>query len=316
MRPNSCFHWSRCKKMSSRILLYVILLLLSACKEQVNITSGTANEAGKPVVLASSYPLYFFASQIAGDAVEIRMPDMDGDPAMWVPTSSDLSLMQNADLIIINGAAYESWLAFTSIPAGLTVDTTADIQDLLLPVEDVTLHQHGPEGEHSHEGTAFTTWLDPTIAIEQARVINRELSMLVPAQAESFTERLAELEEKLLALDQSLESAFSKLDGQPIVFSHPVFQYLQHRYGLNGQSVHWEPDTEPGVKEWVDFQNLLREHPAKLMIWEGQPSQLMIERLQRQGIKSVIFDPVANRAAGGDYLTIMNINLMQLEPGQ
>ncbi|MDX2416481.1 MAG: metal ABC transporter substrate-binding protein, partial [Xanthomonadales bacterium] len=289
------------------------LLLLSACKEQVNVTSGTTKEAGKPVVLASNYPLYFFASQIAGDAADIRLPDTDGDPALWVPTSSDLSLMQNADLIILNGAAYESWLAFTSIPAGLTVDTTADIQDRLLPIENLTLHQHGPEGEHSHEGTAFTTWLDPNIAIEQARVIARELSLLVPAQAEGFAERLAGLEEKLSALDQSLESAFLKLDGQTIVFSHPVFQYLQHRYGLNGQSVHWEPDIEPGVKQWVDFQNLLREHPARLMIWEGQPSQVMIERLQQQGIRSVIFDPVANRPASSDYFGLMKANLVQLE---
>jgi len=291
----------------------VSLLLLSACKEQVNVTSGAAKDFGKPLVLASNYPLYFFASQIAGDAVEIRMPEMDGDPAMWWPSSPDLSLMQNADLIILNGAAYESWLAFTSIPAGLTVDTTTDIQDRLLPIENVTLHQHGPEGEHSHEATAFTTWLDPNMAIEQARVIARELSLLVPAQAEGFAERLARLEEKLTALDQSLESAFLKLDGQPIVFSHPVFQYLQHRYGLNGQSVHWEPDTEPGVKQWVDFQNLLREHQAKLMIWEGQPSQVMIERLQQQGIRSVIFDPVANRPASSDYFGVMKANLVQLE---
>ena len=316
MRLNSCFHWLPFRTMFLRTILCVSLLLLGACKEQAGVMSGTAIEAGKPVVLVSNYPLYFFASEIADDAVEITMPDMDGDPAMWVPTSSELSLIQNADLIILNGAGYESWLAFTSIPAGLTVDTTADIQDRLLPIENVTLHQHGPEGEHSHEGTAFTTWLDPKIAIEQARVISRELSLLVPAQAVSFADRLAELEEKLSALDRSLESAFLKLDGQPIVFSHPVYQYLQHRYGLNGQSVHWEPDTEPGVKEWVDFQNLLREHPARLMIWEGQPSQTMLERLGQQGIRSVIFDPVANRPAGGDYLTIMKLNLMQLEPGQ
>ena len=144
-------------------------------------------------------------------------------------------------------------------------------------------------------------------------MIARELSLLVPAQAEGFAERLAGLEEKLSALDQSLENAFLKLDGQPIVFSHPVFQYLQHRYGLNGQSVHWEPDIEPGVKQWVDFQNLLREHQAKLMIWEGQPSQVMIERLQQQGIRSVIFDPVANRPASSDYFGVMKANLVQLE---
>ncbi len=134
------------------------------------------------------------------------------------------------------------------------------------------------------------------------------LSELVPAQAEAFKTRLAVLEKRLDKLDRSLEHGFSKLKDQPLVFSHPVYQYLQKRYGLNGRSVHWEPDTEPGVKDWVDFQNLLREHPAKMMIWEGQPSPVIIERLQDQGIQSVVFDPAAYQPATGDYFVVMSAN--------
>jgi len=32
-------------------------------------------------------------------------------------------------------------------------------------------HTHGPEGEHAHENLASTTWLDPILAVEQARAI-------------------------------------------------------------------------------------------------------------------------------------------------
>jgi zinc transport system substrate-binding protein len=263
-------------------------------------------------VLASNYPLYFFASKIAGDAVEVRMPQIDGDPAVWVPTSSDLVQIQSADLIFLNGAGYESWLAFTSLPIGLLVDTTADIQDKLLPIENETLHQHGPAGEHSHGGTAFTTWLNPRIAIDQAGVIRDELSRLVPTQSASFEERFAELERQLSALDDSLAGAFSKLGGQAVVFSHPVYQYLQQRYGLNGRSVHWEPDSDPGVKQWIGLQNLLQDHRAKMMIWEGQPLQGTTDRLQQQGIGSIVFDPVANRPEIGDYFALMKANLEQL----
>ena len=313
MQLNFCFPWSHCKAMMARITFVLLFLLLAACDPQTTSVSSPAGPGSKPVVLTTNYPLYFFASEIAGDTVDIRIPEFDGDPAMWVPGTADLPQMQSADLIIINGAGYEAWLAFTTLRSGLLVDTTADIQDQLLPIENATLHQHGPEGEHSHEGTAFTTWLNPQIAIEQARVISRVLSGLVPAQTAGFGERLAGLEEKLSALDESLASVFSNFGGQPVVFSHPVYQYLQQRYELNGQSLHWEPDTEPGLKEWVGFQNLLQEHPAKLMIWEGQPSQAMIERVQQQGIKSVIFDPVANRPDSGDYFSVMSDNLVRLE---
>jgi len=300
------------RTMIKILALFSLLILLGACEEQVPGGPVQGDHASKPQVLTSNYPLYYFASEIAGDVVHVQMPDIDGDPAMWVPGASDLPQLQSADLIVINGAGYESWLAFTSLDAKRLLDTTEDIQDLLLPIENATLHQHGPGGEHSHEGAAFTTWLNPQIAIEQSRAIARGLSALVPEQAEVFKARLVLLEKRLDDLDRSFDKAFSELKDQPLVFSHPVYQYLQQRYGLNGLSVHWEPDKDPGVKDWVDFQNMLRGHPAKLIIWEGQPSPVTIERLQDQGIQSVVFDPVANQPASSDYFAVMSANLNRI----
>lgn len=288
------------------------LILLCACEEQVTDDSHLVDHAAKPQVLASNYPLYYFASEIAGDVVNVQMPDIDGDPAIWVPGASDIPQLQAADLIVINGAGYESWLAFTSLDSNRLLDTTEAIQDLLLPIENAALHQHGPQGEHSHQGTAFTSWLNPQIAIEQVQAIARGFSVMVPAQAEAFKTRLALLEARLDELDHAFEQGFSNIKDQPLVFSHPVYQYLQKRYGLNARSVHWEPDTEPGVKEWLNFQNLLRGHPAKLMLWEAPPLPSVLERLQQQGISSIVFEPAANRPVTGDYFTVMNANLARL----
>ncbi len=288
------------------------LILFSACEDKATGGSRLDDHAAKPQVLTSNYPLYYFTREIAGEVVDVQMPDIDGDPAMWVPGTSDIPQLQAADLIVINGAGYESWLAFTSLDADRLLDTTEAIQDQLLPIENATLHQHGPQGEHSHEGTAFTTWLDPQIAIEQATAIAHGLSVMVPALEESFKTRLRLLEKRLNELDRSFEQEFSNMKDLPLVFSHPVYQYLQKHYGLNARSVHWEPDTEPGVKQWLDFQNLLREHPAKLMIWEAPPLPSVLERLQQQGIRSIVFEPAGNRLVSGDYFAVMNANLNRL----
>jgi len=294
------------------LVLLSFLILLGACEEQLTSGPVQGDHASKPQVLTSNYPLYYFASEIAGDVVDVQMPDIDGDPAMWVPGASDFLQLQAADLIVINGAGYESWLAFTSLDIGRLLDTTEDIQDLLLPIANATLHQHGPEGEHSHQGTAFTTWLDPHIAVEQARAIERGLSALVPAQSKAFNSRLALLEKRLDELGRSFEQQFSNIKDQPLIFSHPVYQYLKKRYGLNARSVHWEPNTEPGVREWLDFQNLLREYPVKLMVWEAPPLPSVVERLQEQGIQSIVFEPAGNRLVTGDYFAVMNANLTRL----
>lgn len=100
---------------------------MSACDETVTGGSEAGDTVGKPLVLATNYPLYFFTSEIAGDAVDVRMPDIDGDPAVIPPCGCPS--FHTAGLILLNGTGYELWLAYTSRSA------TADIQGRLLPIE-------------------------------------------------------------------------------------------------------------------------------------------------------------------------------------
>jgi len=294
------------------ILLFVALVLLTACTEKQPDGVDLNAVQGRPVVIASNYPLYFFTQKISGDVIDVRFPEIEGDPAMWAPGGQESADLQNADLLILNGAGYESWLAFTTLPGGHLLDTTANVQAMLLPIENETVHQHGPAGKHSHQGTAFTTWLDPQLAIEQARSILQGLSQLKPEQSGLFNRNFEELKMELEQLDQSLAQAFTRLGDQAVVFSHPVYQYLQHRYGINGRSMHWEPDTEPGTKEWIDFGNLLREHPAKLMLWEAPPIDAVQEKLRQMGVVYVVFDPAGNLPDQGDFFSVMDQNLLRL----
>jgi zinc transport system substrate-binding protein len=176
-----------------------------------------------------------------------------------------------------------------------------------------TVHQHGPAGEHSHTGTAFTAWLDPSLAIRQAQTIEQALSALTPEHSHNFKTNLAGLRERLQSLDRDLQQAFQALDGEALIFSHPVYQYLQARYGLNGLSLHWEPEELPGTRAWIDLHEILGRHPATLMIWEDDPLVETREQLQRSGIHSVSFQTASNRPAAGDYFDVMKANLERLE---
>ena len=293
-------------------LFLLTILSLAACTGEPPPPAEPAADVAPPLVVAANYPLYFFAGQLAGDSVDLRLPDIEGDPAFWVPGGAQVAELQAADRVLLNGAGYESWLDFVTLPRDRLVDTTADLAERLLPLEEDTVHQHGPEGEHSHAGTAFTTWLDPTLAAEQARAIAAALTELQPDRAGEISARLAELEQRLAQLDREMRQAFDGLQGAPVVFSHPVYQYLQHRYGINGRSLHWEPGEDPGVKAWLDFQNLLREYPAGLMVWEDQPLPETAGKLRESGVESVVFDTAANRPEQGDYFDVMAANLEAL----
>ncbi len=265
-------------------------------------------------VYVVSSPLASFAERIGGSEVSVTFPaPADEDPAHWSPDADTVADYQGADLILLNGADYAKWVARASLPGARLIDTGVTYEDRLIPLEEAVTHTHGPEGEHAHAGVAFTTWLDPTLAIEQARAIAGAFEKARPTATTDFQEGLALLEADLGALDTRLEAVAEAFGDRPVVFSHPVYQYLERRYGLNGRSVHWEPDVEPSAREWGRFEALLEEHPARWMVWEGEPLAPVRARLEELGVTSVVFDPCGNVPESGDFVSAMGANVERLE---
>lgn len=284
-----------------------------AAEAEADPASPEARPAG--VIYTVNYPLAYFAERIGGERVRVEFPAPAGsDPAYWSPGPEAIVAYQDADLILLNGAGYASWVPRASLPESKLVNTSAALEGTYIVVEEAVVHTHGPEGEHEHENTAFTTWLDPVLAIEQARAIRDALTGLQPADAAVFEAGFRELEEDLTALDGRLERWADAWAGQPLLASHPVYQYLARRYDLGLRSVHFEPDAVPEAHAWRDLRAIVGEHPAQWMLWEGEPLPETRDRLADElGIASVVFDPVAGRPATGDYLSVMQTNAERLE---
>lgn len=269
---------------------------------------------GKPRVVATNYPLYWMAGRIGGEAVELSFPaPEDGDPAFWEPTEADLAAFQSADLILRNGATYEKWADRVSLPESTQVDTARAFAGQFIVIEEASTHSHGASGEHSHAGVAFTTWLDLKQALQQAEAIRSALATLLPGQAAAFEANFTALKADLEALDGELAAAAGRLGQTPLVASHPVYQYLARRYGLNLQSVLWEPETVPDDAAMADLAKILARHPARVMLWEGEPAAESVKKLEAIGVQSVVFDPCGNRPGdGADFLSVMKANVAAL----
>jgi zinc transport system substrate-binding protein len=265
-------------------------------------------------VYTVSYPLQYFAERIGGAHVNVTFPaPRDVDPASWSPEADTVSAYQRADVILLNGANYAKWVATATIPASKLVDTSLGFADRYITVEDAVVHSHGPEGEHSHGETAFTTWLDPTLALEQAAAIRDALVAARPEHESDFHEGFAELEADLAAVDRRIEAAIVGGADVVLVGSRPVYQYFARRYGVSIPSVHFEPTTYPDDDAWHDLEHLLEDHPAKWMIWEADPIARTAERLLEMGIDSAVVAPGAGRPGVGDYLSVMEANAAAIE---
>jgi zinc transport system substrate-binding protein len=274
-------------------------------------STSAALDATRLTVYTVNYPLAYFAQRIAGEHAEVVFPPSlaQGDPAYAQPDAETIAAFQGADLILRNGAGYAGWAELVTLPESKVVDTSTAFTDRLITVAGAMTHSHGPEGEHSHDETAFTTWLDLELAIEQASAIATALSAARPEAAAAFDANLAALRADLQELDESLAAAGARLGGTPLLASHPVYQYFARRYGLELESVHFEPDAVPDEEAWRELETLLSEHAATTMIWEAQPIPEIVDRLALMGIDVLVFAPCATPpAAEEDFLSVMRGN--------
>jgi zinc transport system substrate-binding protein len=274
-------------------------------------SAGVAAE--RLVVYAVNYPLQYFAERLAGDHAEVVLPVPPGvDPAFWQPDAAAIGGFQRADVILLNGADYAKWASRASLPRRKWVDTSASFRDRYIETEDGVTHSHGREGEHAHAGTAFTTWLDFTQAVEQASAVRDALSRRMPAESKTFAVNFVALERELLDLDGRLTAIVARDPAKPLIASHPVYQYVARRYALNLKGVMWEPDAVAPKSEWQALAELREEHPAGWMVWEHEPTPGNRERLQRLGVQSTVFDPCGNRPEAGDFLSVMSTNVANM----
>ena len=270
--------------------------------------------ADRFTIYTVNYPLAYFAERIGGEQVKVVFPAPDDiDPAYWMPDQKIIAAYQKADLILLNGANYAKWVGKVSLPRSRMVDTSRKFKDRYVVTKDISTHSHGAKGTHAHESLAFTTWLDFSLAAEQARAVADALGRKRPALKKEFNMNFESLKKDLLLLDTEIRRIASRAQGMPLIASHPVYDYLARRYDLNLKSLHWEPDEVLGHGQLAELRKLREAHPATLMIWEGEPLQESLDELSSMGIKGLVFSPCANTPDRGDFLTVMKDNLKGLQ---
>ena len=287
------------------------ILLLSAT---LLASSGSYAEENRLTIATVNYPLQFFTQSIVGKMADVNLPmPSDIDPAFWSPNADAVSALQKADMVILNGANYAKWLPKVSLSLFKQVNTSTQFIDQYIPISAGLKHNHGVGGEHSHTGTAFTTWLDFSLAEKQAQAIVTALSKKLPESSALFEQNFKPLQQSLLALNTEFTQLGTQLKGKALLGSHPVYQYLKKHYQLNLQSVHWEPEEAPTEAQWKALKEIVKTHPSQWMLWEGKPSQETVVKLEALGIKSIVFSPCANTPEKGDFLTVMKDNIEALK---
>jgi zinc transport system substrate-binding protein len=315
-------HYNRLRTARQRIapLLFVAIATLAGGCDSTETPSPLPDAVPdlRLSMYAVNYPLAYFARRIGGDAVRVVLPVPPGvDPARWQPGPEDIVAIRQADLVLLNGAGYAAWINAADLPNNRLVDTSRGFRDRLIRLDDVNTSP-GSEDVHSPGEMATYTWLDPLLAIEQARAILDALLTYRPAMENEFRSHLSLLERDLQTLDADLANAFGKVSDQGVLFSRPVYQYLERRFVPGARSLNWEPGRVPDAAALAELRALLVEYPATIMIWDSEPFAITVELLETEGLRSIAFETGANRPVTGNYLDLMHWNLanvVRLAPG-
>lgn len=280
----------RARRIAAACALLLALPLLSGCR-------AAPPEDGGFRVVATFYPVYVFAQNVAKDVPGVAVTSMAGPEAGCLHDyelkTRDAALIEDADALVACGGGME---AFLPMVAGMRDD---------LPVieacEGIALLPSGEHGEHGghddHEhGDNAHVWLDPTLAARQVQNIAAGLSAADPAHAALYAANADAYAQRLTELDEELQSELAPIQGAGIVTFHEAFDYFARAYGLTVETViEQEPGMEPGARDLARTCDLVRELGIRALFVEPQYPQRAAETVSREtGAAIYTLDPVVS----------------------
>ncbi len=275
------------------------------------IVSRNANY-DKLQVVASFYPLSFFASVIGGDKAEVtNIVPSGAEPHDYEPKAQDLMKMENSRLIILNGGGLEPWQ--NNIEQN--IDTKKTI--IIVAGEGLTTHQMTEGGQNSVDPHV---WLDPVLAEKMVDKIAQGFLQADPTNGKYYENNAIVLKNKLNQLDARYRQGLNNCAKKDIITSHSAFSYLSAEYGFNQVSIAGlSPDAEPSSSQLADIAKFATHNNVKYIFFERLASPKLATALASEvGAQTLVLDPlegltVEELSQGKNYLTIMQDNLTNLE---
>lgn len=327
------------RRMTALLAILTILsMLLAACSSHNGTAADEQDGEEKLSVVTSIYPLYFLASSIGGDHVDVvNLVPAGVEPHDWTPKSRDLIRVSKADLFVYNGAGLEGWTH--DFLEGIQADSDVRVIEASA---GIALISGNPEDEHEHEagghdhadgeeahtvddghdhglGVDPHTWVSPKSMMVMAETLRGQFAAIDPANAAAYEAGYEALLARLSKLDAAFEQRLAELPKRDIIVSHQAFGYLCRDYGLNQIAIMGlSPEAEPKAKDLARIAAEAKANGITYIFFEELVSDDLARTLANEaGAEVLVLNPVEGltpeqEAQGEDYVTIMETNLQNL----
>jgi len=317
--------------MKHRVALLILALAISlpcfSCVKQDEKKPGK-----RLVVVATLFPLYDFAKNVAGERADVTLLLPPGaEPHGFEPKPADIMRLNKADVFLYTSPDMEPWAS--DILKGLqnrdleVVNTSLGV--IAGEVREKKEHRHNrPEkhkpGHHDHSGEADPhIWLDFANAVKIVENVRDGLAKKDPTGKEAYEQNAAAAIEKLKALDERFRAGLQHCDKKVLVNGgHFAFDYMARRYGFRYVSVYGvSPDAEPTAADLARITRLIRQNGLRHLFHEELVNPRLADTLSREsGVSLLKLHPAGNLTRdqfdrGETFQTLMDMNLESLRTG-
>jgi zinc/manganese transport system substrate-binding protein len=207
---------------------------------------------------------------LGGDCATVTTIVASGavDPHDFDPGTADLAAFSGADLVVLNGAGYDTWAA--------DAVATLDPEPALVNAADIARVE---EGADPH------LWYDPATVQATAAAITDELTALSPDAAEYFAGQATAWQEELAPYLAAVDSLRGTAAGRTYAATEPVFDRMAAAIGLTDVSPEGyrrasSNHSDPAPGDLVAFEAALANGMADVLIYNTQTSGSVPEQLR------------------------------------
>lgn len=288
------------------------------------------NGAGELKVIATVFPAFDFARQLAGDAARVRLLLPPGSEVhSYEPTPRDIIEIREADLFIYVGGESDRWVEtiLDSMEGG--GPKTFRLMDCVSAVEEERSSSMEPERAHGgrEEGEPEApeldehVWTSPKNAAAIAGKLSEALTALAPEAAGDIRRRTDAYLDELADLDAAFAEAVQSGRRDIVVFGDRFpLRYFADAYGLRYDAAFpgCSEDSEPSVRTVMSLVDLVREEKIPVVFYLEFSSQKTADILAEEtGARKRLFHSCHNVSAeeleaGATYVSLMRGNVEAL----
>jgi zinc/manganese transport system substrate-binding protein len=236
------------------------------------LATPTLGWAAAPISIVAAENFYGdVAQQIGGPAVKVTsvLSNPDQDPHLFEASPSVARSISAARIVVYSGIDYDPWMEKL-----LSASRSGHRRTIV--VAPLAARK---TGDNPH------VWYDTQTMLAYAAVLTEVLAADDPADAAGFLQRLARFQASMQPIQAKIGALRDRLAGTPVTATEPIFGYMFDALGMLSKNQSFQTavmnNTEPSASDVAAFENDLKAHRVKLVVYNSQATDPTAERMEK-----------------------------------